>query len=151
VPGYPSQQHVVMPAPIHYSYPPYPNSSVPHTGVPPIPPQSAARNPWGLQQVQEYSPSSSNVGPTPNQEYRPPSASQDHRPPPPNLAPSPNIGIGIRNAPETTPSTFAPYSPDFQAPLSPQESNYVYTPSIARRGQGGRHRHHLLMESRARV
>ena len=159
VPRYPSQHPVVMPAPIHYSYPPYPNSSVPHTGVPPIPPQSAARYPWGLQQVQEYKPSSANVGLASNQEYRPsstnlpPASNQDYRHPPPNLAPSPNVGIGIRNTQEPTPATFAPYSPDFRAPLSPQipESNYIYTPSMARRGQGGRHRHHSLMESRAQV
>lgn len=157
-PNHPSQQRVAMPVPADYSYPPYPNSNVPHTNVPPIPPQSAARNPWGHQQIQEYRPSSGDIGSVPDQEYRPysgkipTSSSQDYGQPPGNLAPSPNIGIGISSQ-EAKPSTFAPYSPDFQAPLSPQvsESNYVYTPSIARRGQGGRHRHHSLMESRARV
>ena len=80
---------------------------------------------------------------------------QDHRPSTANLSPTPNIGIGIQTSMETlrpnSSSGLTLYPTNASAPAGPEGSSrahYVYTPSLARRGQGGRHRSHSWLDAR---
>lgn len=145
-PSYTRERPIIMPAPTTYSYTPYPDEVSPRSAVPPIPPKIPLRatspnNSWSAQEIRQYRssiPGLTQINPSPSAV----------------LQPSPNLSRENSNTLQPMPSnsSFAPYSPDFQ-PTSQQgpEQEYVYKPSAAKRGRGGRHRTQSWLDSRSRT
>ena len=108
-----------VPRPTNLSYPP-----------PQVDRRISATNSWAPQQFQDHRPSTA-------------------------LAPGPNLGIGIQTSMEnlrpSSSSGLAPFPSNSSAPGGTESSSgqqYFYTPSLARRGQGGRNRSHSWLDAR---
>lgn len=145
--SYPPQQPIIMPAPMHFTYPPYPDQDRPPANLPPAPNPAQRISPkrsWTPQELREYRSSTTAGAASPNNGYGLPSG---------DVRATADTGFSIRNTSERMPasSTFTPYSPDFRAPTQESQSQYVYAPSMARRGQGGgRHRSESWLDARSR-
>ena len=123
-----------LPPPQRYSIVnPDPHTSSPQSAgaAPPIPVQHSGRRTsamdnWSAQQSQNYRPIST------------------------NLSPPSNVGIGIRTSMASIPDEA--YSTNFAGAPTPglgADSKYIYSPSLARRGRGGRNRSHSWLDARA--
>lgn len=135
--NYSSSQNISMPSqPPGSLNAPYPNAHPPPTNIPPLPQhnlgyRTAPNSSWAPQQFHNY------------------------RPTPGNLEPAPNLGISTRPSMDSmpsNPSVVRPHSPNYPQATNIEdgpEPDYVYTPSLARKGQGGRHRSHAWLEARA--